>query len=128
MTESEREVEQFHAAWVAAVRRGDLETILGFLAPDYVLWAPGTPPLVGRETMLPMLAAAFAKFAIEPSFECEQRLVTDDLAVERGWDVQTVRPRDGGPAKTQRQRVTLVLRKADGRWQFAWGMAQPEPA
>jgi ketosteroid isomerase-like protein len=54
--------------------------------------------------------------------------VLGDWAFERGWDVQTVTPRAGGPGKVQRQRVFLMLRRgADGRWRFARGMSQAGP-
>lgn len=66
--------------------------------------------------------------AIEPRFEREERIVSGDLAVGPGWDVQTLRPRGGGAARTQRQRVLMVLRRGpDGRWRYARGMSQAGP-
>ncbi len=51
------------------------------------------------------------------------------LAFEWGWDVQTVRPKNGGEARNQRQRVAVVLMRGDdGRWRFARGMVQGGPA
>jgi hypothetical protein len=65
-------------------------------------------------------------YELTPSFEREERLVTGDLAFERGWDIQQIRPRAGGEMKTHRQRVFLILRRgSDGKWRFARGMSEP---
>ncbi|MGE5245790.1 MAG: YybH family protein [Betaproteobacteria bacterium] len=124
----EEAIDALYAAWRDALERRDLEAILDLLTPDYVLWAPGAPPM-DRELLRPRLAAALAAYDVIPSFEREERLVSGGLAFERGWDVQKLRPRVGGEERTQRQRVFLVLRRgADGRWRFARGMSQAGPA
>ena len=87
----------------------------------------GAAPLT-IEALRPRLAAALAAYDIEPSFEREEQIVSGDWAFERGWDVQAVKPRAGGPGHVQRQRVFLILRRGtDGRWRFARGMSQPGP-
>ncbi|HEX4959648.1 MAG TPA: SgcJ/EcaC family oxidoreductase [Thermoanaerobaculia bacterium] len=121
-------IDALYEAWSDAFRRQDVEAIFGLLTPDYVLWAPGAPPM-GRDELRPRMAAALATYELVPAFEREERIVSGDLAFERGWDVQQVRPRAGGEEKSQRQRVFLVLRRGeDGLWRFARGMSQPGPA
>ena len=121
-------IESLYATWREAFKRGDVDAIVGLLTPDYVLWAPGRPP-IDVSSLRPQLAAAVAAYEIDSTFEREERIVSGDLAFERGWDVQVVRPRNGGAARTARQRVFLILRRsADGRWRFARGMGQPGPA
>jgi ketosteroid isomerase-like protein len=121
-------IESLYTAWREAFKRGDVNAIVGLLTPDYVLWAPGRPP-ADVSSLRPQLAAALAAYEIDSSFEREERLVAGDLAFERGWDVQVLRPRNGGDALTARQRVFLILRRSpDGRWRFARGMGQPGPA
>jgi len=84
---------------------------------------------MNRDELRPRLAVALATYDLVPAFECEERLVSGDLAFERGWDVQEIRPRTGGDVRSQRQRVFLILRRgSDGRWRFARGMSQPGPA
>jgi uncharacterized protein (TIGR02246 family) len=120
-------IDALYAAWRAAFQRQDLEAILGLLTADYVLWAPGTPP-IGREALRPRLTAALAAYEIDPAFEREELLVAGDLAFDRGWDLQRIRPRAGGDVQAQRQRVFLVLRRGEDRvWRFARGMSQPGP-
>jgi len=121
------DIDELYTAWAKAFRRQDVESVLDLLTPDYVLWAAGAPPATA-DTLAPRLEAAFTTYDITPSFEREERLVSGDLAFERGWDVQQLRPRAGGDMKTLRQRVFLVLRRGrDGKWRFARGMSQPGP-
>ena len=80
-------IDELYAAWSDAFRRQDIDAILELPTPDYVLWAAGVPP-VTRETLVPRLVAAFGAYDITSSFEREERIVSGDLAFERGWDVQ----------------------------------------
>jgi ketosteroid isomerase-like protein len=121
------EIDQLYDAWGQAFERKNTEAILDLLTPDYVLWPAGAPAM-NRDSLAPRLTAAFSAYDITPSFEREERLVSGDLAFERGWDIQQVRSRTGSDIKIQRQRVFLVLQRgADGRWRFARGMSQPGP-
>ena len=128
MPDPSSSIDALYVAWQRAFQRRDVDTILTLVTDDYVLFAPGRPP-IRLDELRPQLTAAFAAYDIEPRFDCEERLVDNNLAVDRGWDVQILRPRGGGPSQTQRQRVLLVLQRSpDGRWRFARGMAQPGPA
>jgi len=125
--DSDTRIEQLYSAWTDAFSRQDVDGILSLLTPDYVLWAPGAPP-IEREGLRPRLLAAFAVNDVTSAFECEERLVSADLAFDRGWDTLTLRPRAGGEIQSHRQRVFLLLRRcSDGKWRFARGMSQPGP-
>jgi ketosteroid isomerase-like protein len=124
---SDPAIDALYTEWRDAIRRGDIDGVLSLLEPDYLLWSSGAPPLT-IDALRPRLAAALTAYEIEPSFEREEQIVSGDWAFERGWDIQTVEPRAGGPGRVQRQRVFLILRRgADGKWRFARGMAQPGP-
>jgi uncharacterized protein (TIGR02246 family) len=121
-------VDDLYVAWRDAFARRDVDAILALLTPDYVLYSPGAQPLVGPESLRPALANALATYDISSSFERLDLFVDGDLAVDFGWDVQTVTPRAGGEGKTARQRAVVVMRRqADGRWLFARGLSQPGP-
>lgn len=120
-------IDDLYSAWARAYRERDLDAILALLTEDYVLWAPGLPPMT-RDSLRPRLTAVMDTYDITPSFECEERIVSGTLAFERGWDVQHAQPRAGGEPKIQRSRVFLVLQQGhDGKWRFARGMSQPGP-
>ncbi len=127
MDASDDEIRALHATWSDAVRRGDLEAALDLVSDDYVLWAPGAAPLVGRDAVRALLQAAMARYQeMDPTYESEECIVVGDLAVDRGWDVQAATVRETGERVTRRQRVTLVIRRSgDGRWRYARGMSQP---
>jgi ketosteroid isomerase-like protein len=121
-------IEMLHAEWSAAIARGDVSAVLELLTEGYELWAPGSPPLRGRESLRPVLTRALQVSEIQPSFRLAERIVAGDVAVEIGWDVQRVRPRAGGDAVEGRQRVFLVLRRDPrGIWRFARGMSNAGP-
>jgi uncharacterized protein (TIGR02246 family) len=115
-------IDALYEAWKEAFRRRDVDAVLRLVTDDYVLLRPGAPQMTA-ESIRPALVAAFAAFDIDMAFEREERVVSSDLAFEQGWDVQTIRPRAGGDARTQRQHVAMLLRRgADGVWRFARGM------
>ena len=125
---SDPAIDLLYAAWRDAIQRKDVEAIFSLLSPDYLLYAPNAGPMDIAQ-LRPRLTQALAVYDIEPSFEREEQIVSGDLAFERGWDVQTIRPLNGGAVQVQRQRVFLVLKKGDdGRWRFARGMSQAAPA
>lgn len=128
-THSDAAIEAMYASWIAAFRRADVDAILSLLTPDYTLWSPSALPVTGRETIRPLITAALAAHVVTPSFELEERMISGDMAVDIGWDVQSVQPKDGSPQRVQRQRVMLVLQcDSEGAWRFARGMSQPGPA
>jgi uncharacterized protein (TIGR02246 family) len=127
-SKADSEIDQLYQAWRAAFQSKDVDAIVGLLTPDYVLWPTGAPA-ISRDSLVPRLTATMSAYDVTPSFELEERLVADDLAFERGWDVQQIRPCNGGEVTTHRQRVFLMLQRGgDGRWRFARGMSQPGPA
>lgn len=127
MNQVERGIEDLYAAWGDAFRRQDVDAVIELMTQDYVLWSPGAAE-VSAEGLRPHLSAAFAAYEITSKFECVERLVAGDLAIDRGWDIQELRPRLGGDAVIHRQRVMLVLRRSsNGTWRFARGISQAGP-
>jgi uncharacterized protein (TIGR02246 family) len=118
------EIDALYASWRDAYERRDVEAVMALLTEDYVLWATDAAPM-GRDALRPLFASVMDQYDIEPAFEREERIVSGDLAFERGWDVQHVRPRAGGEGRSQRHRVFLILRRGpDDKWRFARGMSQ----
>jgi ketosteroid isomerase-like protein len=121
-------IDELYTAWRAAFRDRSVIDVLALCTPDYVLWRPESAPL-GIDAIRDQLMVAFERYEIESAFERIECFVSGNLAIDCGWDVQRVRPRDGGPERTARQRVWVILRRGnDARWRFARGMAQPGPA
>lgn len=127
MTAPDPAIEELYDAWRDAFARGSVPDVLALLTPDYTLWRPQAAPLRIDEVR-PQLEAAFGRYTIDARFERIECFVSGNLAIDCGWDIQTVRPRDGAEPRTMRQRVWVILRRGnDSRWRFARGMAQPGP-
>lgn len=121
-------IDDLYSEWIAAIRKKDVDAVIALLTPDYTLWVPGKPPMNGRDAMRQPMTAALAAYDLEPVFEREAQFVDGDLAIDFGWDSQTLTPRAGGESKTMRQRVAVVMQRGtDGRWRFARGISQPGP-
>jgi ketosteroid isomerase-like protein len=112
-TKSDLGIDDLYAAWSEAFRRQDIDAVVALMTPDYILWAPGAAEL-DAEGLRPRLKAAFAAYEITSTFECIERLVAGDLAVERGWDVQRLRSRTGGE-EIVKWRVAVCSRNDSGR-------------
>ena len=127
MTAPDPAIDELYDAWRDAFARGSVPDVLALLTPDYTLWRPGAPAL-RVDDIRPQMEAAFGRYTIDARFERIECFASGNLAIDCGWDVQTVRPRDDSPSRTMRQRVWVILRRGnDARWRFARGMAQPGP-
>jgi ketosteroid isomerase-like protein len=107
-------------AWVAAVRRKDVDAMLAHCAPGVATFDL-VPPLAhrGKAAVRDVWLGTFAAF--EPPLEYD----THDLEMTVGDDVAFVRSlnrfggrRTGGDASVQWMRSTLGFQKIEGRWKL----------
>lgn len=123
------EIDELFAAWKDAVRRGDIETLLGLTTEDAEFWTQGMPAVRGRENIRTLYASFLANFTLEQEFEEIERIVEGGWALIRGVERNVLTPRAGGAATEVRQRAFTVLRlDADRKWRFARGMTNRESA
>jgi ketosteroid isomerase-like protein len=120
-------IDELYDTWREAFARGDDAAVFTLLTPDYTLW-PAGGAMVGIDQLRVQLKLAFERYEVDSTFERVECFVSGNLAIDCGWDVQRVRPRDGSPERHQRQRVWVMLRRGnDGRSRFARGIAQAGP-
>lgn len=114
-------IEDARNAFIAALRRGDLEATASAYAEDARLLAPSAEVLSGRSSIL-----RFWQAGVEAGVDAID-LVAHEVEVEAGGDVAyeigryvlSLRPPDG-PAVTDRGRYLLVYRRGtDGSWRRA---------
>ena len=67
MKSDEQEIRQLVAAWMAATKAGDIETVLGLMADDVVFLMPGRPPMIGKSDFAEATKAQSAQGA--PRFD-----------------------------------------------------------
>jgi len=114
--------------WRAAVQEGDLDAIAGLVAEDAEFWTHSQPALRGRDTLRGAMSPLLEAWALDQEFACDELIVSGDLAVARGTEINRLTPRAGGESVVRRQRALSVLRRgADGVWRFARGMTTPAP-
>jgi uncharacterized protein (TIGR02246 family) len=118
MVSDEHAVRERHAAWIAAVKAGDLDTLLGLMADDAVFLSPGRPP-VGREEFPAGFTAAHRQARVACVSEPEGVEVVGDVAYTVSRDSLTVTPHAGGETRLAGHRLTVWRKQPDGRWLLA---------
>jgi len=125
---AEEAIEQLFQDWKEAGRRGDAQAMAQMVTEDAEFWSHGAPPMQGRESVAPRMAAFFETHEIDQGFERQEIVVSGDLAFVRGMEINQVVPRDGSPPMEIRQRAfSILFRGPDGIWRFARGMTNRPP-
>jgi uncharacterized protein (TIGR02246 family) len=114
--------------WRETLRSADLEALGELVVEDAEFWTHSQPALHGRATMRAAMAPLFEEWTLDQEFACDELIVSGDLAVARGTEINRLTPRDGGESVVRRQRAfSVLLRGDDGIWRFARGMTIPAP-
>jgi len=122
-------IDALRDAWAAAVASGDARPLADLVTEDYEVWAHGAPPLRGPQTVVAMMGAALARYAVTQEYDPIETVIAGNWAFQRGVERIRAVPRDGSPAQENAQRALLVLRRGDdGRWRYARGMTNGLPA
>ncbi|MDX8440552.1 SgcJ/EcaC family oxidoreductase [Mesorhizobium australafricanum] len=117
MTEDETAIRQVVETWMAASRKGDLETVLGLMTDDVVFMVPGKEPF-GKEAF-----AAASRGMGETKIDGVSEIV--ELKLLGGWAYirnridMTATPPGGEPARRSGYTLTLLRKEGDGRWRLA---------
>lgn len=115
-----RAVRALYDAWFGAMESGDVEAFLPLLAEDVILKGPGSPAVEGRAAVEEGLREFHAAFTEEVDFVVEELEVSGDLAWARVREEVTLRPREGGRARTLSGTHLGILRRgSDGSWRVA---------
>lgn len=125
MTTDEQQIRDMSAAWSAATKRGDIDTVLTYMAEDVVFLVAGQPPMLGRAAFA---AAAKAQALNAPSSAqrptIDSRQTIEEITVLGDWAYMrthlqvTITPPGGAPFARAGHTLS-ILRKIDGRWVIA---------
>lgn len=119
MQTDEAQIRQLVAAWMAATKAGDVDTVLELMADDVVFLVPGRPPMRKAEFAAAARAqASGAAPAFEGTSDIQEIKVIGDWAFM--WTRLTVvaTPPDGAPV-TRAGHTLTVLNRQQGRWVLA---------
>ena len=108
--------------WNTALRDADLPALEGMVTEDCVFMAPGSSPIVGRDTFVQMMSQVLHSYRVEPRFEVHEMVVSGEWAFCRARDEATFIPREGGDSVRLSGWGMAILRNVNGTWLFARGM------
>ncbi|MBZ9662195.1 SgcJ/EcaC family oxidoreductase [Mesorhizobium sp. ESP-6-4] len=117
MTDDATAIRQVVETWMAASRKGDLETVLGLMTDDVVFMVPGKEPF-GKEAF----AAAsrnMGETRIDGDSEIVELKLLGDWAYIRNRIDMTATPPGGEPVRRSGYTLTLLRKENDGRWRLA---------
>ena len=119
MTSDEQAIRELVATWLAANKRGDLDTILSLIADDAVFLLPGQP-VMGKAEFADKSQAQVGPGApeIDATTDIQEIRVLGDWTFMRTRLSVTVMPA-GGASVTRNGHTLTLLRKENGNWLLA---------
>lgn len=120
MSADERAIRQLVERWISATREGDVDTVLGLMAPDVTFLMAGQPPMQGREAFAKSLKAVLSDNVIDSVSQIDEIVVSGDLAYCRTRLSVTVTSKHGKLPLQRTGHTLSILRKgSDGAWLLA---------
>jgi ketosteroid isomerase-like protein len=129
-TDELRELERVDSEWAAAAAAGDdVERILSFWADDAIVFAPGSPPIAGKDAIRNYVTTSLAIPGFSIAWQTETFTLSEarDLAYGIGPNRVTFNDERGEPQTVHGQAVT-IWRKDAGGWKCVidiWNEAAP---
>ena len=102
--------------WLDATRAGDVDTVLGLMAPDVVFLVAGQPPMQGRDAFETALRTILTTHAIESKSAIDEIAVEGNMAYCRTQLEVTVTSKHGGTPLLRKGHTMSILRKSGGKW------------
>lgn len=119
MSADEQQIRQLIERWLSATRDGDVDTVLGLMAPDVIFLVAGQPPMHGRDAFAKSLDTVLSNNVIESVSEIDEVVVSGDLAYCRTRLAVTITSKHGNLPLQRTGHTLSILRKgSDGKWQL----------
>ncbi|MES2151709.1 MAG: SgcJ/EcaC family oxidoreductase [Pseudomonadota bacterium] len=110
-------IRELIATWLRATHEGDVDTVLGLMAPDVVFLAAGQAPMVGREAFAKGLRNLLRDHAIESAGTVEEVVVEGSMAYTRTSLAVTVSTLHGHtPVRRSGHTLSVWRKGSDGKW------------
>src|SRR5262245_43561042 len=107
------------AEWARLAAEGrDLEAILSYWTDDAVIFAPGLPPVVGKDALREYVTGSLDIPGFKITWASTEVQVSQDgsLAYMVGRNAVTMNGPDGAPFTLEGRAVTIWRRDSDGEW------------
>ena len=120
MRSDEDQIRALVAAWQAATRAGDVDTVLGLMTDDVVFLVPGRPPMDRSEfAALSRGPAGSPRPVIEAVSEIQEIQVSGDLAFAWTRLAVTVTPPGAVESIARAGHTLTIFRRVSGEWRLA---------
>ena len=118
------EIEKLKAAWIAALRTGDIDRLLDMVTDDVVAAHPGGKTTHGKQELADDFRRFFRDFRMDQRVTCEETVEAGEWAFDRSCVSTKVLPVAGGePAQVNSEVMVILRRSTDGLWKVARTMA-----
>jgi uncharacterized protein (TIGR02246 family) len=117
MEQNEQEIRELVTKWMTATKAGDLAAVLELMDDDVLFLVPGREPF-GKHTFIEG-AQAMRSVHIDGTSEIQELKVLGDWAWMRTRLLVTVTPLGGTSSIRSGSTLTILKKKADGRWVVA---------
>lgn len=117
MDKDEQAIRDLVDTWLAATKKGDLETVLSLMADDVVFMVPGHEPF-GKEAFAAR-SRSMKDVSVEGTSEIQEIEILGDWAWIRNRLKVTITPTDGKPAVHSGYTLTILRKNPDGKWILA---------
>jgi uncharacterized protein (TIGR02246 family) len=116
------------AAWVKAMKAGDIPAVMNCYAPDAVAWLPGAPSARGEQAIRSVYEGWLSANTVKDVTLSDTVYRTaGKMAIGWGRFSMTLVPKAGGNPVTMTGRFTEVVERRDGKWVYIVDHASAEP-
>ena len=116
------------AAWVKAMKAGDISAMVDCYASDAVFWTTGAPQAKGANEIRASYEGYFAAFTVSDASLTEMGHESFGKdTVSWGHFVITVTPKAGGAPVTTSGRYTVIAKQIEGKWVYTLDHASSDP-
>jgi uncharacterized protein (TIGR02246 family) len=110
-------IHQLYKKWFGALEGGDVEGFLALLTDDFILKAPGQPPVSDRAAFRRALEGLHAMYSERVRYTLEEIEVSGTMAWVRLTEETTLTPkRSGQELRISGTHLAILARQPDGGW------------
>jgi ketosteroid isomerase-like protein len=116
------------AAWVKAMKAGNVSAVVDCYASDAVFWTNGAPLAEGTNEIRASYEGYFAAYTVKDALLIEMGNETvGEKSVSWGRFVITAAPKTGGTPVTTSGRYTVIAKRTGGKWVYTLDHASNDP-
>jgi len=113
-------IERLRAAWLAALKAGDVDRLMSMVTDDVVAMHPNGRTTRGRQELAEDFRRFFLSFRMDQTVTSEETVVAGEWAFDRARVSAQIAPIAGGETSQVNSEVIVILRRdREGSWKIA---------